>query len=166
MLYQHGRGGALAKTIQKVGRAHYIGSPAGPCSSVWRFFFNKGRCLRHVRGTGVDKFSFHASGVCRMAFTAAHGTPNGMSDRVHKPLAQKSHATGRAAKGNEGFGSSIPERLFIDCRPSLRKRRPSGLCQHPWNVHNPRCFFTNDAEEVVRSFAAPLRTVQMYVRLA
>ena len=53
-------------------------------SNVWRFWATRHgdvylatRCL-----AGIIKLSFHRTGICRYAFTAEHGTPVTLSDRL------------------------------------------------------------------------------------
>ncbi len=61
-----------------------VGVPGKLTSNVWRFWVGtKGdvylasRTLAHIQ-----KFSYHVSGICRNAFTSAHGTPIAMDDRL------------------------------------------------------------------------------------
>jgi hypothetical protein len=60
-----------------------VGSPEGPRSSVWRAYSNKNEVYvsQGMLG-GVQKFSFHSSGICRLAFTAQEGPAKGKSDRI------------------------------------------------------------------------------------
>lgn len=60
-----------------------VGSAIGPKSSVWRFWSNKDDIYAAHRSMAhIDKISFHASGICRCAFTAEYGTPPTLSDRA------------------------------------------------------------------------------------
>jgi len=62
-----------------------VGSAIGPKSSVWRLFSRKSDVYVWVGQNRNSKLSFHASGICRNAFTQEYGLPVGMSDRVmHK----------------------------------------------------------------------------------
>ncbi len=59
----------------------------GYTSSIWRLWVTRsGDVYLAVRSqAGINKYSFHASGICRSAFTKEHGTPGKMSDRLmHK----------------------------------------------------------------------------------
>lgn len=62
-----------------------IGAAEGPRSSGWHIFTSKHTSdvyvARRASG-GIDKFSFHESGICRWAFTKEHGAPGKMSDRA------------------------------------------------------------------------------------
>jgi hypothetical protein len=59
----------------------------GYTSNVWRLWSTKHGDV-YVTTTsqaGIHKYSFHQSGICRSAFTAEHGTPKNMTDRlIHK----------------------------------------------------------------------------------
>jgi hypothetical protein len=60
-----------------------VGTPGGPCSSVWRFWSRKSEVYAAVSQMGgVEKFSFHTPDICRHAFTKEHGTPRTMRDRA------------------------------------------------------------------------------------
>jgi len=61
-----------------------IKNPEGNVSTVWKLWAtNKGDVYLSVRKmTGIMKYSFHASGICRSAFTLEHGTPTTLSDRA------------------------------------------------------------------------------------
>lgn len=61
-----------------------VGSRDGPQSSVRCFWTNRNDVYLTLRGQlgGVQKLSFHASGICRRAFTKEHGRPVTMRDRV------------------------------------------------------------------------------------
>jgi len=102
---------------------------AGPCSMLCDSFQTKDDVLRHVRGHWRGKFSFHGLGYAN-AFTAAHGTPNGMKVIASLTAGAEIHATGRAAKGTKVLEvHSRATNLSTAAEPP--KRRPSGLCQHP-----------------------------------
>lgn len=56
-------------------------------SSIWRLWATKhGDVYVTTKGqSGIHKYSFHQSGICRSAFTSEHGTPKTMGDRLmHK----------------------------------------------------------------------------------
>lgn len=56
---------------------------SGARSSVWRIWSNKNDIYAASRGLAhVEKFSFHASGICRHAFTKQYGTPSTLTDRA------------------------------------------------------------------------------------
>ena len=60
-----------------------VGNDNGPQSNVWRAWSSRSEVYLSVRSmTKIKKFSFHSSGICRIAFTKEHGTPANMSDRV------------------------------------------------------------------------------------
>jgi hypothetical protein len=56
----------------------------GYISNIWRLWITRpGDVYLATRGTaGIQKYSFHISGICRSAFTKEHGTPPSMSDRA------------------------------------------------------------------------------------
>ena len=56
----------------------------GYCSSQWRLWVTRaGDVYLATRGMGgIQKYSFHASGICRSAFTREHGAPRTMADRA------------------------------------------------------------------------------------
>lgn len=56
----------------------------GYCSSPWRLWVTApGDVYLAVRGMGgIEKYSFHQSGICRSAFTKEHGVPSTMKDRA------------------------------------------------------------------------------------
>lgn len=61
-----------------------VHSTDGYGSLVWRLWVTKkGDVYLATRGlAGVEKFSFHVSGICRRAFTTESGAPPMMDDRV------------------------------------------------------------------------------------
>lgn len=64
-----------------------IKRPDGYTSSVWRLWSTRhGDVYLAVRRmAGIEKYSFHRSGLCRSAFTKEYGRPAKLSDRVvHK----------------------------------------------------------------------------------
>lgn len=56
----------------------------GYISNIWRLWItSSGDVYLTVREMGgIEKYSFHKSGICRSAFTKEHGTPAKMTDRV------------------------------------------------------------------------------------
>mgnify|MGYP001351663978 CR=1 FL=1 len=56
----------------------------GFCSSQWRLWitFPGDVYLTTRRMGGIQKYSFHKSGICRSAFTKEHGAPSAMPDRA------------------------------------------------------------------------------------
>lgn len=56
----------------------------GYISNIWRLWITgRNDVYLTTRGMGgIEKFSFHQSGICRSAFTMEHGTPSTMSDRA------------------------------------------------------------------------------------
>jgi len=56
----------------------------GYISNVWRLWITlSGDVYLTTRAMGgIEKYSFHQSGICRSAFTKEHGTPAMMSDRA------------------------------------------------------------------------------------
>jgi hypothetical protein len=60
-----------------------VGDADGPRSSIWRGFSNGNDVYLTAAGmAGVEKFSFHGSGICRQAFTKEEGPADGERDRV------------------------------------------------------------------------------------
>lgn len=60
-----------------------VGSRNGPRSSIWRAFSTKSEVyVCHSGLGGIEKFSFHSSGICRRAFTKEEGPGDGEDDRV------------------------------------------------------------------------------------
>jgi hypothetical protein len=60
-----------------------IGAPDGPRSSIWRAYSNKNEVyVSHGGLGGVQKFSFHSSGICRHAYTEQEGPAPGFEDRA------------------------------------------------------------------------------------
>jgi hypothetical protein len=53
-------------------------------SSPWRLWITQSGdvYLTTRRMGGIQKYSFHVSGICRSAFTREHGAPSGMPDRL------------------------------------------------------------------------------------
>jgi len=56
----------------------------GYVSNAWRLWITaRGDVYLTTRARGgIEKYSFHKSGICRSAFTQEHGTPSTMSDRA------------------------------------------------------------------------------------
>jgi hypothetical protein len=56
----------------------------GYVSHTWRLWITRSADVYlFTRGmAGIEKYSFHRSGICRSAFTKEHGTPRSMSDRA------------------------------------------------------------------------------------
>jgi hypothetical protein len=54
---------------------------------------------------GITKYSFHAGGICRSAFTAQHGTPATLSDRA--TMKWKRHRTPPACSGKAAMLARI-----------------------------------------------------------
>lgn len=63
---------------------YVVGTPGGARSNVWRVIVKKSGdvYVTSARMGGVEKLSFHKSGICRKAFTAEYGTPHGLDDRA------------------------------------------------------------------------------------
>jgi hypothetical protein len=60
-----------------------VGTPDGPRSAIWRGFSTKNEVyVCHGGVGGVEKFSLHSSGICRLAFTKEEGPAEGENDRV------------------------------------------------------------------------------------
>src|SRR3990170_958990 len=61
-----------------------VKSEDGYISNIWRLWITSpGDVYLTTRGMGgIEKYSFHQSGVCRSAFTKEYGTPSAMSDRA------------------------------------------------------------------------------------
>jgi hypothetical protein len=60
-----------------------VGEANGPRSGVWRGFSNGNDVYLTTTGmAGIEKFSFHGSGICRHAFTKEEGPADGETDRV------------------------------------------------------------------------------------
>ena len=60
-----------------------IGDKSGTRSAAWVVSTAKSDVYAaHRISGGIEKISFHQSRVCRRAFTAEHGVPQGMTDRV------------------------------------------------------------------------------------
>ena len=60
-----------------------VGTPDGAQSAIWRAWSQKDDIyVGHRSQSGVEKISFHASGICRKAFTQEFGVPDGLNDRV------------------------------------------------------------------------------------
>jgi hypothetical protein len=72
----------LAK-FPKVNFRLAVGEPGGPRSNIWRGFSKGNDVYLTTPGmAGIEKFSFHASGICRRAFTEQEGPADGETDRV------------------------------------------------------------------------------------
>ncbi len=56
----------------------------GYVSNLWRLWITReGDVYATTQGMGgIEKYSFHQSGICRSAFTKEHGTPDTMTDRL------------------------------------------------------------------------------------
>lgn len=56
----------------------------GYASNTWRLWITRSADVYlATRGmAGIEKYSFHRSGICRSAFTKEHGAPQSMSDRA------------------------------------------------------------------------------------
>jgi hypothetical protein len=72
-------------------------------SGIWRVWVTRqGDVYLAIRTmAGIDKYSFHRSGICRRAFTSQHGTPSTMSDRAMfkwRRLETPPAGTGRASR--------------------------------------------------------------------
>ena len=63
---------------------YVVGTPGGARSNVWRVIVKKSGdvYVTSARTGGVEKLSFHKSGICRKAFTAEYGAPKGLNDRA------------------------------------------------------------------------------------
>lgn len=61
-----------------------VSDPVLGHSNTWRLWITRhGDIYLSVRSTaGIEKFSFHRSGICRHAFTKEFGTPASMADRL------------------------------------------------------------------------------------
>jgi hypothetical protein len=56
----------------------------GMRSCIWRLWVTQSGDVYLANRTmaGIDKYSFHQSGICRSAFTSEHGIPSAMTDRA------------------------------------------------------------------------------------
>lgn len=63
---------------------YVVGTLGGARSNVWRVIVKKSGdvYVTSARTGGVEKLSFHKSGICRKAFTSEYGTPKGLNDRA------------------------------------------------------------------------------------
>jgi len=68
---------------QEVNIRFGVGLADGPRSSIWRGYSRNDEVyLSHSNMGGIQKFSFHSSGICRWAFTREEGPGEGEDDRV------------------------------------------------------------------------------------
>lgn len=61
-----------------------IQDTSGMRSCIWRLWVTQSGDIYLANRTmaGIDKYSFHQSGICRSAFTSEFGTPSTMTDRA------------------------------------------------------------------------------------
>jgi hypothetical protein len=73
-------GGVAPKNLDlRLGVEH----SSGRRSPIWRIYTRGDDAYAsHRNSGGIEKISFHASGICRRAFVAEHPLPKGMEDRV------------------------------------------------------------------------------------
>jgi hypothetical protein len=77
--------GSIFDSMGKVDLRIAVGSLIGPRSSIWRVFSNKDDVyIAHGDLGGIQKFSFHASGICRHAFTREEGPALPGQDRAQR----------------------------------------------------------------------------------
>jgi hypothetical protein len=73
----------LMAKLERLNERYVIGTPGGTRSNIWRVFSRKSDVYVTASSPGgVEKFSFHESGICRKAFTQEYGTPDGLPDRA------------------------------------------------------------------------------------
>ena len=75
----------------------------GYTSSAWRLWVTTpGDVYLAIKSmAGIEKYSFHRSGICRSAFTKEYGTPSSMNDRViskWKRLSTPPRGSGQASR--------------------------------------------------------------------
>lgn len=75
----------------------------GYVSNLWRLWISHDGDVYTTtqRMGGIEKYSFHKSGICRSAFTKEHGTPETMTDRLMFKWNRKStppKASGEASR--------------------------------------------------------------------
>jgi hypothetical protein len=82
----------------------------GYTSGIWNLFISPHGVvyLASRQTAGTHKISFHKSGICRYAFTAEHGIPAGMDDRVIFKWRRASTPTASSGRATRVFLGSFP----------------------------------------------------------
>lgn len=97
-----------------------VGDVNRPRSSVWRGFSNGDDVYLTTSGmAGIQKFSFHRSGICRCAYTKEEGAAEGETDRVlHR---WKREAPVSAGKILQVLTARFPSDYLSTALPAERK---------------------------------------------
>ena len=134
-----------------------IGFEGGPRSIIWRAWSHRKEIYIAQRNmAGVEKISFHSSGICRKAFTSEHGAPKGLPDRATTKWKRPSTPLRGVGEATRVLMIAFPSG-FLSTSPPLVPDKPI-----IWIPPAPsggaavlEMFFTNESEEQVRQeFAA------------
>lgn len=143
-----------------------VGVPGGARSNTWRIW-SQGDEIYVLSGGmgGVEKLSFHSSGICRKAFTSDWGAPPGLADRA--TVKWKRNATPPVAEGtgccvlevqiatdylSTGLEALTKKVIWIEPAPSNR-------------MTVLEMFFTRHSDDDLRSLASGQKKIVVYHRM-
>lgn len=99
-----------------------IGLPSAASSNIWRFWIHKGQVYVSTSNLGgIEKLSFHSSGICRKAFTAEYGTPSGLDNRATDSWRRAETPPAGTSQAACGLQLHVP----TDCLSTARVHSPS-----------------------------------------
>jgi hypothetical protein len=143
-----------------------VGTPDGLRSSVWRVTPSKSDVYVAQGSGGNEKLSFHASGICRRAFTREYGTPKSLADRAM--MKWNRAPTGPAGSGHFSYAATItvPTNFLSTV---LKPERKPVIWVPPTPLNSSvvlEFFFTRESKIVVESHgAAQYRVLISYMPL-
>jgi hypothetical protein len=143
-----------------------IGIPGGARSKLWRVFSQRNDVYVNTLGVGgVEKLSFHESGICRKAFTREHATPETSSDRATSKWRRAPTPPAGANLASFVFEVGVPtDYLSTAIEPPSKEvtwiaPAPPGLAR------GFIMYFTRESEETVRAGIGNNGTLLSYTKL-
>jgi hypothetical protein len=145
-----------------------VGALGGAHSSIWRAWSQKNDVYAGYRSlAGVEKISFHRSGVCRKAFTKEFGAPKGLDDRLTQRWRRAPTPVQGEGKGSLVLTIAFPTDYLSTTELSTPSKPLLPIPAAP--TGHARCvdlFFTRESEEnVIRLFGQNSRSLHVYVEL-
>jgi hypothetical protein len=126
---------------------YVVGCVGGARSNVWHITVRRGDVyVSSARTGGVEKLSFHESGICRKAFTAEYGAPAGLSDRATIKWRRAVTPPAGADQAAFVFEVGIPTNLLSQVSTALTKKVTWVNPALPGMATVLSMFYTRDSE--------------------
>lgn len=154
--------------LKKLEMRFAVGNNGHAFSNVWRVWSWRDDVYLAYRNIAhVEKISFHASGICRAAFTKEFGATAQLSDRATKKWKRAPTPPPGQGKASLVFLLGVPTDYLSKPLKDVTKPVTWLLPAPPAMATVVELFFTNDARETIsEEFAkSGIRTLLNYTRL-